>query len=713
MMPFFGKYKYKLAVAALGIFFLILSVRSILHYEEIRSSRFDEAIAKAEQQLQSASLEIDERLKKLENIALGLEKRLSEKPIEEDELIARLDSGVRKYPEIYGFGVGYEPYEWHSSRRLYAPFIIKPGDEYVLTYVDTSYDYTLSEWYTRPRDNGAAWFEPPYFGQVAQTMFAEFSVPFSRTIDGSKDTIGLVYIDISLSKLNAIVNSLDLGKSGYGFVVSKTGNFIAHPISEWVKSKKNISEFAKEYGEPKIMQLFREFDVGGKDYLDIVNSYNQRKSRLMMAEIPSAGWRLGIIYSYDDLLGDTEELNKTYIRILIYSIGCLIALVVILFTGYESSLFKLWFAVGLISLLFVTGIGIIWDMALKRPVESALEEDSYIITDKTVLKKFIRLQDSLYLSMHEKLPEPIPTGTYIENLEFVDANTIRLSGFVWQKLDSGLRTKFSEGIFFPETSPDAEALDIKEMYRVEENGALKIGWYFRVAIRQELDFKPYPFDRQIINLRLWQKDGIAESAFLVPDLDAYTFTNPSMAPGIVSGIPLRGWKLKGSYFDFEKTNYSTTFGVINNFTNKSRYELNFNIVTERKFLGPFITNIIPLIVISLLLFTIVMSSSRKERDITFGFTGFGVLEVCAAFFFVVILAHIDLRNLLGVQEIIYLDYFYFLIYIKILIYAVNSILFAKYENIKIVQMRDNLIPRMLYWPVYLLSLFLITCYVFY
>jgi hypothetical protein len=712
-MSFFSKYKYKIEVAAIGLVFLILAIINVSSYNEIRSSRFDNAIEKAEQQMLSASIEIDERLKKLENIAYDLEKRLSAKPIEKEELISLLDSGVRKYPEIYGFGVGYEPYEWSDSRRLYAPFIIKPDDEYILTYVDTSYDYTESEWYTRPRDKGAAWFEPPYFGQVAQTMFAEFSVPFARTIDGSKDTIGLIYIDISLSKLNAIVNSLDLGKSGYGFVVSKSGNFIAHPISEWVKSKKNISDFAKEYDDPKIMQLFKELKLGSKDHLDIVNNYNQRKSRLMMAEIPTSGWRLGIIYSYDDLLGDTDVLNKTYIRILIYSIGFLISLIIIFFTGIDSSLFKLWFAVGLISLLFVVGIGVIWDMSLQRPVESALDEDSYIMTDKTVLKKFIRLQDSLYLSMHEKLPEPIPTGTFIENIEFVDANTIRLSGFVWQKLDSSLRTKFKEGIFFPETAPDAEALDIEEMYRVEENGTLNIGWYFRVAIRQQLDFKPYPFDRQIINLRLWQKDGISEIAFLIPDLESYTFTNPSMAPGIVSNIPLRGWKLKGSYFDFEKTNYNTTFGVINNFTNKSRYELNFNIVTERKFLGPFITNIIPLIVISLLLFTIVMSSSKKEKDISFGFTGFGVLEVCAAFFFVVILAHIDLRNLLGVQEIIYLDYFYFLIYIKILIYAVNSILFAKYENIVVVQMRDNLIPRLLYWPVYLLCLFLITCYVFY
>lgn len=712
-MSLLKKYRFKLPLIVVGLIFLLLSIDGIFEYYDAKNSNFKEAISRARQQLNTASMEIDQRLLKLEEIANDLEQKMSSSRLEERELISLLNDGVRKYSEIYGFGVAYEPYEWSDSIRLHAPFIIKPEDEYKLTYVDDSYDYTEREWYTRPRDKGAAWFEPPYFGEVAKTLFAEYSIPFTRPQANNNDTIGLIYIDISLNKLNTIVNSLDLGKYGYGFVVSRTGNFIAHPRSEWVKSKKNIKEFAKEYNNKNIVEVFNNPKQGANDFIDIINPINERRSKLMMTEIPSTGWRLGIVYSYDDLLGDSNEINQTLIRILIFSIGFFICLIVLFVGGIQSSERRLWTAVIIISILFVSGIGIIWNMTLTKPVEADLKEDAYIITDKSVLKKFVRIQDSIYLTMHEKLPDPIPTGTYIENIEFADANTIRLSGFVWQKLDSTVRKTFREGVFFPETSPDAEALNITEMYREEENGVLNIGWYFRVAIRQNLDFKPYPFDRQIINLRLWQRDGITETAFLIPDLDAYTFTNPSMAPGIVDNIPLRGWKLKGSYYDFEKKNYNTTFGVINDFANKSRYELNFNIVTERKFLGPFITNIIPLIVISLLLFTIVISSSKKEKNNTFGFTGFGVLEVCAAFFFVVILAHIDLRNLLGVQEIIYLDYFYFLIYIKILIYAVNSILFTKYEDIKFVQIRDNLFPILLYWPVYLLASFLITCYVFY
>jgi hypothetical protein len=106
-----------------------------------------------------------------------------------------------------------------------------------------------------------------------------------------------------------------------------------------------------------------------------------------------------------------------------------------------------------------------------------------------------------------------------------------------------------------------------------------------------------------------------------------------------------------------------------------------------------------------------MSTSSKDGKL--GFTGFGVLEICAAFYFVVILAHLDIRNYLGVQQIIYLDFFYFLVYIKILTYAINNVLYTKYTKIEFIQKGDNLYPRLLFWPIYLGLLFAITCFVFY
>jgi hypothetical protein len=191
------------------------------------------------------------------------------------------------------------------------------------------------------------------------------------------------------------------------------------------------------------------------------------------------------------------------------------------------------------------------------------------------------------------------------------------------------------------------------------------------------------------------------------------FSNPALLPGIEENIVLRGWNPKASFFNYESKKYNTTFGVSSTLADRTKTELSFNVVVERKFLGPFVTHFIPLIVISIFLFTVVMSTSDKAKDEKIGFSGFGVLEISAAFYFVVIIAHIDFRNFLGVQQIIYLDYFYFLVYVKILVYAVNNVLYYKFTSSRFIQEYNNLYPRLFYWPLYLGLIFIITCFVFY
>jgi len=48
----------------------------------------------------------------------------------------------------------------------------------------------------------------------------------------------------------------------------------------------------------------------------------------------------------------------------------------------------------------------------------------------------------------------------------------------------------------------AEAYRSTEAYRVHENGAEVIGWYFSATLRQSFDYGHYPFDRQDVWLRI-------------------------------------------------------------------------------------------------------------------------------------------------------------------------------------------------------------------
>ena len=200
----------------------------------------------------------------------------------------------------------------------------------------------------------------------------------------------------------------------------------------------------------------------------------------------------------------------------------------------------------------------------------------------------------------------------------------------------------------------------------------------------------------------------------MPDLSAYNRLNSGDLPGVNEAVYMKGWDIVGAFFDYTEMPNESTLGIREAFDNDQQFDLGYSVVIRRKFVGPFIQNLIPLLAIALLMFTLIVTATDDEKGLErIGFSGIGVLELGAAFFFVMILAHLDLRRSLGVEEIIYLDYFYFVMYFQILLYSANSILFTQTDRYPFIEYKQNMLPKVLYFPVLFLTLLVITVGVFY
>jgi hypothetical protein len=90
-----------------------------------------------------------------------------------------------------------------------------------------------------------------------------------------------------------------------------------------------------------------------------------------------------------------------------------------------------------------------------------------------------------------------------------------------------------------------------------------------------------------------------------------------------------------------------------------------------------------------------------------------VLAYCAALLFVLTVAHANLRDRLAAHGIIYLENFYFVMYFAILAVSINAIAFASPFTIRFIHSHDNLLVKLLYWPVILGLLLGITVVFFY
>ncbi len=186
---------------------------------------------------------------------------------------------------------------------------------------------------------------------------------------------------------------------------------------------------------------------------------------------------------------------------------------------------------------------------------------------------------------------------------------------------------------------------------------------------------------------------------LVPDLDAYPEIAPDLLPGLDKGFILAGWEPLRTYFQYREGTYSTNFGNRDYVGATDFPELSFTLDVQRDFLNTFISDLIPLAVVTFLLFGVVRTISpdpaRYDRT---GFSFTNVLGACSGLVFVVLLGHIQLRNALAGQQITYLEWYYFVIYISLILACLDAWLVISEAPPRAIAWADNLLCRLLFFP---------------
>ncbi len=413
-------------------------------------------------------------------------------------------------------------------------------------------------------------------------------------------------------------------------------------------------------------------------------------------------WKTGLLISEEEILKSLRE-KQTHDRILeslaFLSFIFFATLAICLKYGLFSGRF-LWAFTVFFFMLFVAEMGFIWCLALECP-----QEDS----NETVIYNRAEMESAVHRLGPFSEESRIPTGIFLQSIKFSGANDVIVRGYVWQKKPENPENPVNgergtaPGVIFPE----AESIDLKEAYRNED----VTGWRFKAVLRQSFDYSNYPFDNEDISIRLWNNNSEG-NVILVPDLGSYESLNPYIKPGLDTELMINGWEVQKSYFSYREKKYNTNFGM-KSYEEGKTPELYYNVEVKRNLMGPLVADVSPILVVAILLFVVLMITTKSEQKKLFGFSSSGVLGYCASLLFTLIIAHASLRSKLPAEGIIYLEYFYFVMYIAILAVSVNSILFASRSNIPVVDYKDNLIIKLLYLPLIALVIMLITLGVFY
>lgn len=222
--------------------------------------------------------------------------------------------GIEK--EIY---MEFERYASTHPDAAYVYFGSKWGG--YIQYPDgldvTDYDPRSRPWYTQSIDNPEkVMISEPYM--ASDSTHSAIVSTTSPVKNASGEVIGVMGLDISLTKLSEVFREIKVGRSGYVFVYTKSGTIIAHPNLDYAfkditklnttGEKTEESENVIKYPISQYKELLEtdsgtlETEVEGKPAL--VNIYTS----------PSTGWKMASVVSIDEF---TEQANQIGFFILI------------------------------------------------------------------------------------------------------------------------------------------------------------------------------------------------------------------------------------------------------------------------------------------------------------------------------------------------------------------------------------------------------------
>jgi hypothetical protein len=301
-------------------------------------------------------------------------------------------------------------------------------------------------------------------------------------------------------------------------------------------------------------------------------------------------------------------------------------------------------------------------------------------------------------------PVFIPTGLYIQSVEFKGPYDVAVSGYIWQRYADDLPQDLDKGFVMPE----AQYVRSSEVYRAQQGNEELIGWSFQAMLREQFDYQRYPLGRNQIWIQLWHKD-FERNVYLAPDLEAYASLAPATLPGVDPDLVLENWDIQQSFFSFRAHRYNANFGIKGYVADQMQPVLYYNISMKRYLLSAIVSRMIVPIVILIQLFVIVIVIGRDSKRLElFGVRPGAVIFTCAAFFFAVLVAQNSLRSELQATGIVYLESLYLLTYFVILAVAINSVLLVAQPNLRLFREYDNIWAEVFYWPAILLTMCVIT-----
>jgi methyl-accepting chemotaxis protein len=247
------------------------------------------------------------------------------------EIVAELENLLDKRSEVLGTYVGYEPNAFDAEDTAFANTTGSDASGRFIPYwnkltgkkqLDLLMDLDTSDYYQIPKTTKAtSVIEPFLYEGVLMTSFIS-----PILIDDQ--FAGITGVDISLEELNQIVGSIQVYDTGYAFLVSNTGIFIAAPDKSVIGTK-TLATLATEKDNPDLEAIAAGVSAGKGGYIETTDPFTGKQVALFYEPVETGRWSMIIVAPIAEVMASANQLRNSMFLLALVGVVLLAVIVVL------------------------------------------------------------------------------------------------------------------------------------------------------------------------------------------------------------------------------------------------------------------------------------------------------------------------------------------------------------------------------------------------
>jgi len=374
---------------------------TLYHHITYKNTVIQSAKNKVELETTRIVSDLDSGLSGISSPIVQAANEYSQGTLSEKDLIKLLDRSIQADTRITKIGLILSPAKGAENTTGRASFYERrDGKVRQPEGTETPIDYSSAAWYSRALASGPGW-DDPVFDDDVKYYTAAFSVPIYGP-GPKKRPAGVIYMKLSLSWLKEKMDSLNLEKSTFGLILTKSGVILYHPIADMVYNRTNIFDqlearkgTLKNFDRQRIIMQKAVRGESGEGYNV---SRTGQSFWYFYRPIKTTGWSLVVRFMKEEIPVNGKAIRNQKIRIAIGMIFLLTAVTALFLRLYDPKAFKpykLWYVSIVFSACSIGAASYTWYLAYAVPI-SEYQQNKTVIDDAVALEKFLTASNRLF-----------------------------------------------------------------------------------------------------------------------------------------------------------------------------------------------------------------------------------------------------------------------------------------------------------------------------